>query len=133
MFTFRLRNILIYHKRDNINFESILERVQYHACLAITGAIQGPNSDSIYAELGLESLSARRWYRELLFFYKIVHSLSPAYLTAYINSGSERCHNTRTSTQRHLEEPICRTKFFSHHFFLTALKYGMVLILTCKI
>ena len=59
--------------------------------------IQGTNRDNIYAELGLESLSARRWYRELLFFYKIVHGLSPAYLAAYINFASERNHNTRSS------------------------------------
>ena len=44
----------------NVNFESKLERVQYKACLAITGAIQVTNMDIIYAELGLESLSARR-------------------------------------------------------------------------
>ena len=49
-----------YDKPGNVNFESKLERVQYKACLAITGAIQVTNMDSIYAELGLESLSARR-------------------------------------------------------------------------
>ena len=97
---------MIYDKLYNAIFESKLERVQYNACLAITGAIGGTNRDSIYAELGLESLSARRWYRELLIFYKIVHSLSPAYLTAYINFATERSHNTRSSAQRHLEDPI---------------------------
>ena len=97
---------MIYDKLYNAIFESKLERVQYNACLAITGAIGGTNRDSIYAELGLESLSARRWYRELLIFYKIVHSLSPAYLTAYINFATEISHNTRSSAQRHLEDPI---------------------------
>ena len=51
---------IIYDKPGNVNFESKLERVQYNACLAITGAIRGTNRDSIYAELGLESLSAGR-------------------------------------------------------------------------
>ena len=97
---------MIYDKLYNAIFESKLERVQYNACLAITSAIGGTNRDSIYAELGLESLSARRWYRELLIFYKIVHSLSPAYLTAYINFATEISHNTRLSAQRHLEDPI---------------------------
>ena len=98
---------IIYGKPGNVNFESKLERVQYNACLAIAGT----NWDSIYAELGLESLSVRRWYQKLLFFYKILHGLSPAYLTVYINFVSKRSHNARSSTQKHLE-PICRTKVF---------------------
>ena len=56
---------------------------------------------------------ARRWYRKLLF----LHGLSSACLTAYINFASERSHNTRSSSQRHLEEPICRTKVFQSSFF----------------
>ena len=102
----------------NVNFESQLGKVQFNASLAIAGVTQGTNRDSIYAELGLESLSARKWYQKLLFFYKIVHGLSAAYLTAYINFVSERSHNTRSSTHRHLEEPICRTKVFQSSFFL---------------
>ena len=42
-----------------------LEAVQYKAALAITGAIQGTSRDKIYAELGLESLKNRRWYKRL--------------------------------------------------------------------
>ena len=44
---------IIYDKSGNVNFESKLERVQYNACFAITGAIRGNNRDSIHAELGL--------------------------------------------------------------------------------
>ena len=71
---------IIFDKRGNVNFKSKLERVQYDACLAITGAIQGTNRDGIYAELGLESLSARRWYWKLPFFCKVVPAfLQPAW------------------------------------------------------
>ena len=112
----------IYDKPSNVNFESKLERVQYNACLAITSTIRSTNRDSIYAELSLESLSARRWYWKLLFFYKVVHGLSPAYLAAYINFASERSHNIRLSTQRHLQEPICKTKVFQSLFFLYCIK-----------
>ena len=62
--------VMIYGKPGNVNFESKLERVQYNAYLAITGAIQGTNRNSIYAELGIELLSAKRWYRKLLFSIK---------------------------------------------------------------
>ena len=41
---------IIYDKPGNANFESKLERVQYNACLAITGAMQGTNRGSIYAQ-----------------------------------------------------------------------------------
>ena len=71
----------------------------------------------IYGELGLGLLSARRWYRKLLFFYKIVHDLSLAYLTAQINFASGRNGNTSTSSQRHLEEPFRRNKVFQSVFF----------------
>ena len=113
---------IIYGKPGNVNFESKLEKAQYIACLAIIGAIRGVDRDSIYAKLGLESLSSRRWYRKLLFFYKIVHGLSPAYLTAYIDFASERSHSNRSSTQRHLEEPIFRTKVFQSSCFLYCIK-----------
>ena len=89
-----------------------LQSVLYNACLAITDAIQGTNRDSIYAELGIESLSAGRWYLKLVLFYKTVHGLSPAYLIAYINFVSETNHNTRSSSLRHLEELFCRIKVF---------------------
>ena len=48
---------MIYDKLYNAIFESKLERVQYNACLAITGAIGGTNRDSIYAELGLARIT----------------------------------------------------------------------------
>ena len=51
---------IIYDNPGNEIFESKLERVQYNACLVITGAIPGTSRDSIYAELGLELLSTRR-------------------------------------------------------------------------
>ena len=113
---------IIYDKPGKVNFESKLEKVQYNACLAITGDIHGSKSDSIHAELGLESLSARRWYQKLLFFYKIIYGLSPAYLTAYINFASDKSHNTIPSSQRCLEEPICRTKIIQSSFFGCCIK-----------
>ena len=113
---------IIYGNPGKEIFESKLERVQYNACLVITGAIRGTSRDSIYAELGLELLSARRWYWKLLSFNKIVRGLSQTYLTAYINFFSERPHSTKSSTQRHLEEPMCRTKIFQSSFFPYCMK-----------
>ena len=53
---------IIYDQPNNDSFCEKLKSVQYKAALAITDAIQGTSRDRIYAELGLESLKARRWY-----------------------------------------------------------------------
>ena len=37
---------------NNENFQNKTKKVQYRACLAITGAIQGTSREKIYDELG---------------------------------------------------------------------------------
>ena len=64
---------IIYDRPNNDSFVKKLESVQYNAALAITGAIRGTSKDRIYQELGLESLSDRRWYHRLCLFWKIVN------------------------------------------------------------
>ena len=61
---------IVYEKPNNESFASRLERVQYKACLAITGVIQGTSRERPYKELGLEYIqniyifrSKRRIYR----------------------------------------------------------------------
>ena len=71
---------ILYDKPNNENFQNKLEKVQYRACLAITGAIQGTSRTRLYDELGLHSLIKRRWCNKLIFFYKIVNGLLPDYL-----------------------------------------------------
>ena len=46
----------------------MVEKIQYQAALAITGAWQGTSRNKVYDELGWESLSDRRWWRRLLHF-----------------------------------------------------------------
>ena len=47
-----------------------LEKVQYKACLAITGAIQGSSRQKKYDELGLHTLIERSWRSKLIFFIR---------------------------------------------------------------
>ena len=61
------------------NLMEKIEYVQYSAALAITGAWRGTSRQKLYAELGWESLSSRRWSRRLTLFYKIVNNLAPDY------------------------------------------------------
>ena len=46
-----------------------IEKVQYHAALAITGCWRGTSRNKLYVELGLESLADRRWARRLIHFF----------------------------------------------------------------
>ena len=65
----------------NLNYlMNTLERIQYHAALAITGSWKGTNLNRIYDELDWESLTDRRWCRRLFHFYKIQNNLTPPYL-----------------------------------------------------
>ena len=57
-----------------------LERTQYQAALAVSGAWKGTNRNKIYEELGWETLDQRRFFRRLTQFYKIMNNLTPEYL-----------------------------------------------------
>ena len=50
---------IIFDQPNNESFKSRIESIQYKACIAITGAIQGTSRERLYRELGLESLSDR--------------------------------------------------------------------------
>ena len=71
---------IIYDNPENEALSSRLEKVQYQACIAITGAFQGTLCEGLYRELELECLQTRRWYRKMIFFYKILNGLAPKYL-----------------------------------------------------
>ena len=56
---------IIHDKLHKGSFIEKIERVQYNACLVITGAFKGTSRERLYQELGLESLKDRRWHRKL--------------------------------------------------------------------
>ena len=51
---------IIYDQSFNESFHQRIESIQYNAAIAITGAIRGTFSETLYQELGLESLRSRR-------------------------------------------------------------------------
>ena len=77
---------IIYDQPNNDTFCSMIESVQYNAALAITGTIRGSSRERLYQELGLESLSDRRWYRRLVYFFNIVTGKAPDYLCSILPS-----------------------------------------------
>ena len=85
---------VVYDQSYKSSFHEKLESIQYNATLAVTCAIRGPSSKTLYKELGLESLQSRRWFRKLCQFYKILKNKSPRYLFNIIPTKL-RVHNTR--------------------------------------
>ena len=97
-----------------------LESVQYSAARAITGTWKGTSRDKLYAELGWESLSCRRWSRRLSLFYKIINNLTPAYTrdtipplnqSHYVLCNQDFVGRIRTRTE------IFKSSFYPHCLF----------------
>ena len=61
-----------------------LEKVQYRAAIAVSGAWKGTSRSKLYCELGWETLSQRRWLRRMCLFYKIVNGTTPSFLQSLI-------------------------------------------------
>ena len=91
-----------------------LESIQYNSGLAISGAIRGTSKETLYQELGLESLQLRRCYRKLGMFYKIYKNESPQYLFKLV---PEKAHAYAT---RNVDNILCfkiRYNFFKNSFY----------------
>ena len=88
---------ILYDKPENENSQNKFKKVQYSACLAITGTIQGTSRQKIYDKLGLHSLSKRRWCNKLIFSYKILNGLLPKYLYSYLTFPSQKSYPLRAA------------------------------------
>ena len=105
---------IIYDQPNNEHFCNMIERVQYNAALAITGAIKGTSQQKIYSELGLEYLCFRRWFRQLCAFYKIKITQLQSYLYELISKSN---HNYNTRNFDHIDPYYCRTDILKYSFF----------------
>ena len=67
---------------QNDSFSGQIEQLQYKACRAITGAIQGTSRESLYNELGLKVLVAEDGVENFV-LYKLLSTQCPKYLFRY--------------------------------------------------
>ena len=109
---------IIYDQPNNDSFCEKLESIQYKAALAITGAIQGTSRERIFAELGLETLKARRWYKRLSCMFKIMNEQAPSYLINLI----PKCNPVIRTRNSHIPTFHCRTDCFKFSFFPCTLR-----------
>ena len=119
---------IIYHQPETVNqppqgvtltapMEEI-ERIQYQAALAITGAWKGSSRVKLYDELGWESLSDRRRSRRTLQIYKIENNSTPTYLKEKL--PPHRMTQDGNSQLSFYDYP-CRTERFMASFFPDAI------------
>ena len=96
------------------HIKGVFEKTSKSIGLVLTGAISRTSREKIYAELGLESLQDRRWYRKLCVFYKILNNMSPKYLSDVIPSTTRR-YSSRNANNI----PLVRanTNYFMNIFF----------------
>ena len=105
---------IIYDQPKNETFTQKIERIQYNATPAVTGAIKGTSQSKLYLELGFESLKFRLWFRKLCTFFKLKTSGLPEYLFDLIPQNNH-LYNTRF-----LEDVTTfysRTDAFKYSFF----------------
>ena len=107
----------MHDKPENENFQNKLEKVQHRACLAIIGAIQRASRHKLYDELGLHSLSKRRWRNKLIFFYKTLNGLLPKYLYSYLTFPTQENYPLRSALTNKANVIPSRTKTFKKTFF----------------
>ena len=105
---------IAFDKLNNETFINKIEKAQYDAALAITGAIRGTSREKLYVELGIESLKFRRWFRKLACFYKIQSTGLPKYLLQLIPTNN---HSYTLRKLLNIAHYYCRTDTFKNSFF----------------
>ena len=97
----------------------VVEKVQYQAALAVTGAWQGSNRSQLYEELGWESVSDRRMCRRVLQIYKITNNMTPSYLKDKLPSN-RRPHLFSTDISYTFRQIRCRSLRYMNSLFPNA-------------
>ena len=99
----------IYVQPNNKSFRTKIERIQFNAALAITGAIRGTSQIKLFKEQGLEYLRFRTYCRRQCALFIISISSRSEYLLSKIAS-SQAHYSTRNTDQ--VEFYYCRTDTF---------------------
>ena len=95
-----------------------VEKIQYQAALAITGAWQGSSRSKMYDELGWETLSDRRNCRRVLQIHKIINNNTISYLKDKLPAN---CKEMFSGIIRNTFHAImCKSNRYKNSFFPNA-------------
>ena len=95
-----------------------VEKIQYQAALAITGAWQGSSRSKMYDELGWETLSDRRKCRRVLQIHKIINNNTISYLKDKLPANCKEMLSGIIRTTFHAI--MCKSNRYKNSFFPNA-------------
>ena len=95
-----------------------VEKIQYQAALAITGAWQGSSRSKMYDELGWETLSDRRKCRRVLQIHKIINNNTISYLKDKLPANCKEMFSGIIRTTFHAI--MCKSNRYKNSFFPNA-------------
>ena len=102
-----------------------LERVQYQAALAITGAWQDSNCSKLNEELGWETLFDRRMSRRILQIHKFMKNKTPSYLKDKLPPKKKlKLQNISEASTRELINTMDRNKPSTYNNIPTKILIG---------
>ena len=93
-----------------------LDKIQHEAARIVTGATKLVSIENLYKETGWQTLETRRKHHKLILFYKMLHDMTPPYLSSLIPQpvGATTRYNLRNSGN--LQTPLCRSKLYKESF-----------------
>ena len=94
-----------------------IEKIQYQAALAVTGAWEGSKHVKLYGELGWETLSDRRLSKRILHIHKIVDGKSPE----YFRNLMPRTRRNMINLPFVFQEVACPTNKYANSFLPDAI------------
>ena len=92
-----------------------VEKIQYQAALAITGAWQGSSRSKIYDEFGWKTLSDRRNCRRVLQIHKIINNNTISYMKDKLPANCKEMFSGIIRTTFHAI--ICKSNRYKNSFF----------------
>ena len=96
---------------DNANR---IEKIQLEALRIISGLTRSTHLDSLYGEIGWNPLSQRRKERKLIILFKIIHNLTPRYLTDLVPQTVG--HTTTYNLRNNADLRYINNLSFRHHY-----------------
>ena len=99
-----------------------LESVQHEAARIVTGTTKLVSIDKLTAEVRWESLENRRRKHKLVFLYKMLHNLSPSYLTDMNPSTPLANSNYNMRRSDTYQQPRSRTNVYYNSYLPSAIR-----------